>query len=88
MNSKKLSCPLGSFGSNSFHGFVTLTPWENGTYCLSSVLFGHKNESSEYFCKKSYQTWPKAVKTSEKHHNAQTRTHKKNQILLHSESFR
>ena len=61
--SKKLGCALGSFDSKSFHGFVTLARWENWTYCFSSVLFGDKNGSSKYFCKKPYQTWPKAVKT-------------------------
>ena len=75
---QKLSCPLGSFGSKSCYRFVTLARWENGTYCLSSVLFGHKNESSEYFCKNPYQTWPKAVKTFKNHQNAPPRTHKKN----------
>ena len=88
MTSEKLSCPLGSFDSKSFHGFITLARWENGTYCLLSVLFGHKNGSSEYFCKKPYQVWPKAVKKFNKHQNAPTRTHKKSQILLYRESFR
>ena len=76
------------FRLKSFHEFVTLVFWENGTYCLSSVLFGHENGSSEYFCKKTYQAWPKAVKTFKKHQNAPIRTYKKNQILLYRESFR
>ena len=68
-------------------GSMGLARWENGTYCLSSVLFGRKKGSYEYFCKKLYQTWSKAVKTFKKHQNAPTRTHKKNQILLYRESF-
>ena len=54
-NFRKTESSLGSFGSKIFHGFVTLARWENRTYCVSSVLFGHKNESSEDFCKKTYQ---------------------------------
>ena len=59
--------------------------WEDGTYCLSSVLFGHKNmktSSLEYFYKKPYRTWPTAVKTFKNHQHASTRTHKTIQILL------
>ena len=44
---------------------------EDGTYCLSSILFSHKNgiSSVDYFSKISYQTWPTAVKTLKKHQN-------------------
>ena len=51
------------------------------TYCLSSVLFGHKNVSSEYFCKKLYQTWPTTVETFKEHQTVPTITHKNRQIL-------
>ena len=35
-----------------FHmGLLFLTWWENGTYCLSFVLFGHENRSSEFLQK-------------------------------------
>ena len=84
---KKLSCHLCSIGSQSFNAFDTVAWWENGTYCLSSVLFGHRNGSSEYFCKKTYQTWPKAVKTFKKYQNTPTKTHKNDQILLYRDSF-
>ena len=88
LTSEKLSCPLGSFGSKSFHGFVILTQWQNGTDCLSPVLFGHEKGSSEYFCNKPYQTMPKAVKTFKKHQNTPKRTYKMNQILLYRQIFR
>ena len=67
-----------------FHGFVILARWEDRTYCLSSVFFGHKNGSSclEHFEKKLYQIWPAAVEKLKKHENAPTRTQKKSQILL------
>ena len=81
MTSKKLSCPLGLFGLKSFYGFVILDRCENGTYCLSSVLFGHKNVSSEYLCKKLYQTWPTTVETFKEHQTVPTITHKNRQIL-------
>ena len=71
------------FALKGFHGFVILARWEDGTYCLSSNFFGHKNGSSslEYFYKKSYLTWPTAVKTFKKHQNTPERTHKKDQVL-------
>ena len=88
LTSEKLSCPLGSFGSKSFHGFVILTQRQNGTDCLSPVLFGHEKGSSEYFCNKPYQTMPKAVKTFKKHQNTPKGTYKMNQILLYRQIFR
>ena len=39
---QKLSCPLGLFGLKGFHSFVILARREDGTYILSSVLFGDK----------------------------------------------
>ena len=62
--SQKLTCPLGLFGLKSFHGFNILVWWEDETYCLSSVLFCHKNGSSilEYLYKKIYRTLPTEVK--------------------------
>ena len=54
----------------------------HATYCLSFVLFGHENGSSE-FLQKPYQTWQTAVKTFKKNKNAPKRTHKKSQILLY-----
>ena len=36
------------------YGFVILTWWEDVTYCLSFVLFGHENRSSEFLQKKSH----------------------------------
>ena len=38
----------------SFRGFVILDRWEDRTYCLPSLLFGHENGSFEYFWKKEY----------------------------------
>ena len=29
------------------YGFIILTWWEDGTYCLFFVLYGHKNGRSE-----------------------------------------
>ena len=31
--------------------YIILTLWEDETYCLSFVLFGHKNGSSKFFWK-------------------------------------
>ena len=59
--------------------------WEDGAYCLSGVLFGHKvvgSSSLENLYRKPYRTWPTAVKTFKKHQNAPMETHKKSQILL------
>ena len=62
--SQKLTCPLGLFGLKIFHGFNILVWLEDENYCLSSVLFGHKNRSSipEYIYKKPYRTLPTEVK--------------------------
>ena len=68
------------FGLKSFHGFAILDRCKDGTYCLSSVLFGHTNINSQYFCERLYQTWPAAVVTLKKHQTVPTRTHKKRQI--------
>ena len=42
---------LARWEDGTFHGFAILARWEDGTYCMSSVLFAHKNGSSEYFAK-------------------------------------
>ena len=86
-NFRKAESSLGSFGSKIFHGFVILARWENRTYCVSSVLFGHKNESSEDFCKK-HINMATSSKNIQKYENASRRTHRNNQILLYRESFR
>lgn len=59
--------------------------WEDGTYFLSSVLFGQKNvgdSTLEWIYKGPYQTWPTTVAIFRKHQNVPTRTQKKIQILL------
>ena len=40
------------------------------------------SSSLENLYKKTYRTWPTAVKTFKKHQNTQTRSHKKSQVLL------
>ena len=66
LTSQKLGCPLGSLSSKSFQGFVTLARLENGTYCLSSVLIGHKNGIAAYFCKKNMSNMTKSSENIKK----------------------
>ena len=47
------------------YGFVILTWWEDVTYCLSFVLFGHKNGSSE-FLRKTISTMADSSKNIKK----------------------
>ena len=62
--SQKLSLCLGLFGFKSLHVFLILVRWEEGTYCLLSSLFGHKNgiDNLEYEIK-PYQICLTAAKT-------------------------
>ena len=62
--------------------FVILTWWEDATYCLPFVLFGHQNGSSE-FLQKTISNIVDSSKSIQKNQNAPTRTHKKSQILLY-----
>ena len=67
------------------YGFPILTWWEDGTYCLPFILFGHKNGSSEFLWK-TISNMADIIKNIKKRSNmlhAATRTHKKSQILLY-----
>ena len=69
---------LRLFGLANFHGFVGPDRWEDGTYCLPFVLFGHENRSFEYFSKKSYQTWSTtALEALKKNNKMLQQEHKK-----------
>ena len=68
------------------YGFVILTLWEDGIYCLSLsfILLGRENGSSKFLQKTiSNMAWQTKVKILLKNQNAPTRTQKKSQILLY-----
>ena len=75
---QKLRCVFGLFGLKSFHRFAIPPRWEDGTFCISSVLFGHKNGSCSLKCfyKTRYRTSLKVVKTFKKHQNASGKRNK------------
>ena len=64
------------------YGFAIVTWWEDGTYCLSFVSFGHENGSSGFLWK-NISNMAESSKNILNNKNAPTRTHKKSQILLY-----
>ena len=83
MTSEKLRCPLSLFGLKSFHmGLLFLTGWDDGTYCLSFVLFDHENGISK-FLQKTILNMADSCINIKKNQKAPTTTHKKSQILLY-----
>ena len=71
---------MSLFGLKSFYmGFLFLTWWEDWTYCLSFVLFGHENEGSE-FLRKTISNMADSCKNIQKIKMLQQQQHKKSQI--------